>query len=158
MSTAGSFFAERADLGVVKSRAGELRFVAMPRGVDAEGQLRDAFEGRLAVLIDQLSMSTSEIFAAGLKVTGRARLFGTTTPGYALPAMTIRLPNQDVLYHVVSDLTDPEGRRIEGRGVQPDVEIPLDRLDLLAGRDAALEAAVEWAGAEGSGNSAGRRY
>jgi carboxyl-terminal processing protease len=151
MSTAGSFFAERADLGVVKSRAGELRFVAMPRGVDAEGQLRDAFEGRLAVLIDQMSMSTSEIFAAGLKATGRAQLFGTRTPGYALPAMTIRLPNQDVLYHVVSDLTDPQGRRIEGRGVEPDVTIPLDRADLLAGRDATLDAAVAWAGGVASG-------
>jgi carboxyl-terminal processing protease len=158
MSTAGSFFADRADLGIVKSRAGELRFVAMPRGVDTEGRLRDAFEGRLAVLIDQLSMSTSEIFAAGLKASGRARLFGTTTPGYALPAMTIRLPSQDVLYHVVSDLTDPEGRRIEGQGVQPDVAIPLDRADLLAGRDAALEAAVGWAGGEGSGSPSGRRY
>ena len=146
MSTAGSFFAERADLGVVKSRAGELRFVAMPRAVDAEGQLREPFSGRLALLIDQLSMSTSEIFAAGLKTTGRARLFGTRTPGYALPAMTIRLPNQDVLYHVVSDLTDPQGRRIEGRGVEPDVAVPLTRDDLLAGRDAALEAAVAWAG------------
>ena len=145
MSTAGSFFGERAALGVVKSRAGELRFVAMPRAVDAEGQLRDPFEGRLALLIDELSMSTSEIFAAGLKTTGRAQLFGTRTPGYALPAMTIRLPNQDVLYHVVSDLTDPEGRRIEGRGVEPDVSVPLDRADLLAGRDAALERAVEWA-------------
>lgn len=154
MSTAGSFFAERADLGVVKSRAGELRFVAMPRSVDAEGQLREPFGGRLALLIDELSMSTSEIFAAGLKTTGRARLFGSSTPGYALPAMTIRLPNQDVLYHVVSDLTDPQGQRIEGRGVAPDVPVPLARADLLAGRDAAMEAAVAWAaGGASSGGS-----
>lgn len=145
MSTAGSFFGERADLGIVKSRSGEIRFVAMPRGVDSEGQLRDPFEGRLAVLIDEMSMSTSEIFAAGLKSTGRATLFGSPTPGYALPAMTIRLPSQDVLYHVISDLTDPEGQRIEGSGVQPDVPVALSHSDLLAGRDAALEAAVEWA-------------
>ncbi len=145
MSTAGSFFAERADLGIVKSRSGEMRFVAMPRGVDTEGQLRDAFTGRLAVLIDGMSMSTSEIFAAGLKSTGRATLFGSTTPGYALPAMTIRLPSQDVLYHVISDLTDPDGQRIEGSGVEPDVPVELLRTDLLAGRDAVLDAAVSWA-------------
>lgn len=147
MSTAGSFFSERADLGVVRSRSGEMRFVAMPRGVDTEGQLRDAFTGPLAVLIDERSMSTSEIFAAGLKTTGRARLFGTATPGYALPAMTLRLPNQDVLYHVISNLTDPEGQRIEGEGVVPDEVVPLRRSELLAGRDAALEAAVAWAAA-----------
>ena len=149
MSTAGSFFAERAELGKVQSRSGELNFVAMPRGVDAEGQLRDAFEGRLAVLVDRMSMSTSEIFAAGLKSTGRARLFGQTTPGYALPAMTIRLPSGDVLYHVVSNLTDPEGVRIEGLGVEPDVEIPLRRDVLLEGRDEVLDAAIDWASGSG---------
>ncbi len=150
MSTAGSFFAERADLGRVQSRAGELDFVAMPRGVDTRGELRDAFDGRLAVLIDEMSMSTSEIFAAGLKSTGRARLFGSTTPGYALPAATLPLPSGDVLYHVISNLTDPDGRRIEGSGVAPDVEVPLRRDALLAGDDEALEAAIAWAaGGEG---------
>ncbi len=149
MSTAGSFFGERAELGTVESRTGELNFVAMPRGVDSEGQLRDAFEGRLAVLVDRMSMSTSEIFAAGLKSTGRARLFGQTTPGYALPAMTIRLPTGDVLYHVVSNLTDPEGVRIEGLGVQPDVEIPLRRDVLLEGRDEVMDAAIAWAAESG---------
>ena len=98
MSTAGSFFAERADLGVVQSRAGEITFVAMPRGVDTEGQIREAFEGRLAVLIDEMSMSTSEIFAAGLKSTGRARLFGTSTPGVPLSlVLDSRLRPREVL-------------------------------------------------------------
>ena len=133
----------------IRDRAGEMRFVAMPRGVDTSGQLRDAFEGPLAVLIDERSMSTSEIFAAGLKSTDRARLFGTSTPGYALPAMTIRLPSQDVLYHVISNLTDPEGVRIEGQGVAPDEAVPLRRADLLEGLDAAMEAALEWAAAGG---------
>lgn len=145
MSTAGSFFGERSDLGVIQSRAGELKFVAMPRRIDTEGELREPFEGRLAILIDELSMSTSEVFAAGLKSTGRARLFGTSTPGYALPAMTLRLPSQDVLYHVISNLVDPDGRRIEGAGVAPDVAVPLERDALLDGRDEALDAAVAWA-------------
>lgn len=149
MSTAGSFFGERSDLGVIQSRAGELKFVAMPRAVDTEGELRGPFEGRLAVLIDEMSMSTSEIFAAGLKSTGRARLFGAATPGYALPAMTLRLPSQDVLYHVISNLADPDGQRIEGAGVTPDVALPLRRAALLDGQDEALDAAVAWAAGGG---------
>jgi carboxyl-terminal processing protease len=147
MSTAGSFYDERTDLGVMTTRQGEIRFVAMPRRVTAGGQAREAFQGRLAVLVDELSMSTSEIFAAGLQSTGRARVFGRETPGYALPAHMVRLPNQDVLYHAIADLTDPDGRRIEGQGVPPDVPVELTRADLLDGRDRALEAAVEWAGA-----------
>lgn len=149
MSTAGSFFGERSELGTIESRAGELSFVAMPRNVNTRGELRAPFEGRLAVLIDQMSMSTSEIFAAGLKSTGRARLFGQTTPGYALPAVTLPLPSGDVLYHVISNLTDPSGVRIEGLGVAPDVEIPLDRAALLDGRDEVLDAAVAWASGAG---------
>jgi carboxyl-terminal processing protease len=148
MSTAGSFFGERSELGTIESRAGDLNFVAMPRQVDTRGDLRPPFEGRLAILIDQMSMSTSEIFAAGLKSTGRARLFGQTTPGYALPAVTLPLPSGDVLYHVVSNLTDPAGVRIEGLGVAPDVEIPLDRVALLEGRDEVLDAAIAWAAGE----------
>ena len=151
MVTAGSFFGERAELGKVQSRAGELNFVAMPRQVDTSGELRDAFEGPLALLVDELSVSTSEIFAAGLRSTGRARIFGQTTPGYALPAMTLRLPTGDVLYHVVSNLTDPDGQRIEGAGVVPDQQIPLRRATLLEGRDEVLEAAVAWALTSGGG-------
>ena len=46
---------------------------------------------------------------------------------------------------VPEDYGAPEGRRIEGEGVVPDETVPLRRAELLAGRDAALEAAVAWA-------------
>lgn len=145
MGTAGSFLSEIAPLGIMRTRQGEVRFVAIPRRVDAEGAPRETYRGRLAILVDERSMSTSEVFAAGMQSVGRARVFGTRTPGYALPALMLRLPNQDVLYHAVADLTDPDGRRIEGQGVVPDVPVPLTRADLLAGRDRALEEAVAWA-------------
>lgn len=147
MGVAGSFFAERVPLGIQQSRAGEIRYVAMPRALSADGTLRDGpYTGRLAVLVDERSMSTSEIFAAGMQATGRARLFGAPTPGFALPALMLRLPTGDVLYHAIANLTDPGGRRIEGAGVQPDVRVQPTRAQLLAGRDPALEAALAWIG------------
>lgn len=148
MGTAGSFFDETTPLGVMKTRQGEVRFVAMPRRITSDGTPRTPFTGAIAVLVDEQSMSTSEIFAAGMQTTGRARVFGTQTPGYALPALMLRLPNDDVLYHAIANLTDPEGRRIEGAGVIPDEPLPLTRADLLAGRDRALDAALEWIGAQ----------
>jgi C-terminal processing protease CtpA/Prc len=45
---------------------------------------------------------------------------------------------------VTADLVAPDGRRVEGRGVVPDEPVPVRREDLLAGRDAALEKAIEW--------------
>jgi carboxyl-terminal processing protease len=144
MGTAGAFMTEAVPLGVMRTRQGELRFVANPRRSGADGRPRQPFEGPLAVLIDDQSMSTSEVFAAGLQAVGRARVFGVTSPGYALPAMMLRLPTGDVLYHAFANLTDPNGRRIEGAGVVPDVLLPLRRSDLLDGRDRILETALSW--------------
>jgi carboxyl-terminal processing protease len=101
----------------------------------------------VAIVVDRLSASTSELFAAGLRDLGRARVFGDTTAGEALPATMARLPNGDLLIHAIADFHAAGGGRIESTGVVPDVYIPLTRRDLLAGRDLALGAALKWAGA-----------
>lgn len=144
MGAAGHFLDRPVPLGVMRSRSGELRFTANPRRVDGSGQPVDPFAGPLAVLVDVMTASTSEFFAGGLQALGRARIFGEVTAGQALPAVASRLPNGDVLMYVVADFTGPNGARFEGAGVLPDVTVPLRREDLLAGRDAALEAALAW--------------
>ncbi len=144
MGVAGHFLTERTPLGLLKSRSGELRLVANPRTVNSSGERVAPFARPLALLVDPLSVSTSEIFAAGMQAAGRARVFGQTSAGQALPAMAVRLPNEDVLMHVIADMTVPNGGRVEGVGVKPDVPVPLKRVDLLEGRDAVLQAAVEW--------------
>jgi carboxyl-terminal processing protease len=58
--------------------------------------------------------------------------------------MATKLPTGDVLMHVVADFVAPDGSRIEGRGVTPDMVVPLVRRDILARRDAPLEAAFDW--------------
>jgi carboxyl-terminal processing protease len=55
-----------------------------------------------------------------------------------------RLPSGDVFVHAVADFTDPQGKRIEGNGAVPDVEVPLSAGVLAEGRDGAMEAAVNW--------------
>ncbi len=144
MGVSGYFMTEQRPLGVMTTRQGELRLVSMPRRVTAAGQAIAPFTGALALVIDGQSMSTSEIFAAGLQGLDRARVFGETSGGQALPALMARLPNQDVLMYAFANFVGPDGMRIEGRGVVPDQVVPLTRADLLAGRDAALEAAIRW--------------
>jgi carboxyl-terminal processing protease len=75
---------------------------------------------------------------------GRARVFGQTSMGQALPALFDRLPNGDVLIHAYGDFVTADGTRLEGRGVIPDQTVPLRREDLLAGRDRTREAALAW--------------
>lgn len=144
MAVSGYFMDEREELGLMTTRQGQLHIVSMPRRVTVTGEAMRPFDGPLALLVDGKTMSTSEIFSAGVQELGRARVFGDTTGGQALPAVLIRLPNRDVLMHPIANFVGPDGQRVEGRGVVPDVVAPLTRADLLAGRDAALEAALHW--------------
>ena len=98
----------------------EMRFVTNPRRVDPQGNPVQVFsEARFAVLVDGLSMSTSEIFAAGMQSLGRARIFGTPTPGQALPSALVRLPNGDVLQHRHCRLHHPGRDPDRGDGGDP---------------------------------------
>jgi carboxyl-terminal processing protease len=146
MGVAGHFLTRPDSLGMLRLREATLHLVANPRHVDAGGRRVEPFGGRLAILVDELSASTSEIFAGAMQTLGRARVFGVRSPGYALPAQISRLPNGDLLMYVVADFTLPGGARVEGRGVIPDVVAPLSRAALLAGRDLALDMAVDWTG------------
>lgn len=149
MGAAGHFVDEVVPLGIMRSRGMEMRFVTNPRRVDPQGNPVEVFKGPVAVLVDGLSMSTSEIFAAGMQSLGRARIFGSPTPGQALPSALVRLPNGDVLQHAIADFTTPDGTRIEGQGVLPDEEVPLTRELLLLGGDPALDAALRWIRGQG---------
>jgi carboxyl-terminal processing protease len=144
MGTAGHFLNDTLPLGFMRQRTGEMRFKANPRRVGVDGTSVEPFAGPLAVLMDEMSASTSEFFAAALQAVGRARVFGEGSAGQALPALMLRLPTNDVLMHVVADFTGPGGVRIEGRGVVPDVAIAATRQQLLEGRDATLDAALAW--------------
>ena len=140
----GHFLSERVLLGLMKTRDSELKFVANPRVVNARGERVPHYAGPLAILVDGLSGSASECFSGGMQSIKRARVFGETTMGQALPALFDRLPNGDVLIHAYGDFVTADGTRLEGRGVVPDEKVVPARGDLLAGRDPVLAAALAW--------------
>jgi carboxyl-terminal processing protease len=144
MGIAGHFMAERATLGVMKTRDSEMRFPANPRLVNGAGDRVEPYKGPVAILVDGMTGSASECFSGGLQSLGRARVFGQTSMGQALPALFDRLPNGDVLIHAWGDFVTGTGVRIEGRGVVPDEPVALSRAELLAGRDGTLEGALAW--------------
>ena len=145
MGISGHFVSERRPLGIMKTRSTELRFVVNPREVEtAEGRAVYGVPGPVAIVVDAMSGSASECFTGGMQSIGRARVFGQTTMGQALPALFDKLPNGDILIHAYGDFVTADGTRLEGRGVIPDQELPLRREDLLAGRDRSLEAALAW--------------
>jgi carboxyl-terminal processing protease len=144
MGISGHFMSERKPLGTMKTRESELRFTANPRLVSGSGQRVEPYAGPVAILVDGMTGSASECFAGGLQSLGRARVFGQTSMGQALPAFFDKLPNGDVLIHATGDFVTASGTRLEGLGVIPDEPIALTRRDLLAGADPTLSAALNW--------------
>lgn len=144
MGISGHFFAERTALGTMKMRASELTFFANPRASRPDGTAVAPFTGAVAILVDGLTGSASECFAGGMQAVGRARVFGETTMGQALPASFTKLPNGDTLLHAIADFVTADGTRLEGRGVVPDQVVGLDAQALAAGQDPVLAAALAW--------------
>ncbi len=141
MGMAGWFIEEEdVKLGTMRTRNSDLKFVINPRP--------RIFHGPLAVLVDGLSASTSEILAGGLQDLGRARIFGSRTAGAALPSVIERLPNGDGFQYAIANYVSEGGRVLEGEGVTPDVEVELTRETLLHGHDDVVDAAVAWIRAE----------
>ncbi len=137
MGMAGWFVPEKGmHLGTMYTRAGELKFIVTPRP--------QTYAGPVAILIDGLSASTSEILAGGMKDIGRARLFGELTAGAALPSNIERLPNGDGFQYAIANYVSQGGDVLEGQGVSPHQEVRPDRDRLLAGQDPVIEAAVAW--------------
>lgn len=132
------FFIETPDtkLGTLYQRNLELKLVVNPR--------IETFTGKLAILVDATSVSTSEIMAGGLQDLKRARIFGTTTAGAALPSMVERLPDGDLFQYAMANYISEGGKTLEGRGVIPDVVVKTTRSELLSGRDPVLDAAINW--------------
>ena len=144
IGAAGHFTTEPLTLGTMVDRVNTLRLPANPRLVDTSGKRVQPFAGPVAILVDEATVSASEVFAGGLQEHGRVRVFGRTTAGQALPAVYQELVNGDYLYRPVSDFITPKGVRFEGRGIVPDESVPIDRAALLAGRDLEMEHALRW--------------
>ena len=133
-----SWFVDQQDqrLGAMYTRDSTLNFVVNPRP--------QAFLGPLAILVDEASASTSEIFAGGLQDMHRARVFGAKSAAAALPSVVERLPNGDGFQYAVANYISEGGRTLEGNGVQPDERVQLTRATLLGGHDAVVDSAVRW--------------
>ena len=138
MGIAGWFVSQAGErLGTMTSRDMVMNFEINPRLAP--------YTGRLAIVVNQDSASTTEILAQGLQDLGRARIFGTRTAGEALPSEIIELADGDRFQYPEANYVSVKGRTLEGNGVVPDVVVKPTLKTLLEGRDVALEAAEEWA-------------
>lgn len=122
-------------LGTMNGRSSEIKFVAFPQ--------KDPFLGKIAIIADHGTGSTSEIFAAGMQDAGRGFVVGETSAGAVLPSVFEKLQTGWLFQYAISDYRSPNNVLIEGRGVKPDIESRQTIEAVRSGRDLPLETAVQ---------------
>jgi carboxyl-terminal processing protease len=128
-----------------------------PKGVvlyekfgDGKQNQYDVISGGLAtdipmvVLINEGSASASEITAGALQDYGRAKLVGVVSYGKGSVQNWLPLSDdQGAVRVTIAKWYTPNDRTIEGKGLTPDVYVPMTPEDFKAGRDPQLDTAME---------------
>ncbi len=102
------------------------------------------YQGNVAILVDEVSASASEVFAAAMQENKRARIIGRQTCGCVLNRWDKKVKGGGTLGWSARIYISPKNRVLEGIGVTPDETVALTVSDLRQGRDAALEAAKKF--------------
>jgi len=84
------------------------------------------FDGEIVVLIGPRSSSMTELVAAALRDFDHITLVGETTAGEMLSSRFFDAGGGYVVRIPVADYFTQNGERIEGNGVEPEIEVPVD--------------------------------
>ena len=102
------------------------------------------YQGKVVILVNRLSASTSEILAAGTQAVDSAYIIGETTAGMALPSVMVTLKDGSIFQYPVADFKTIDGKNIEGIGAIPDLKVSHTAESLSAGKDIFIEEAVKY--------------
>ncbi|MGH9434827.1 MAG: S41 family peptidase, partial [Terriglobia bacterium] len=110
--------------------------------VITEGRKRRPYDGRIAMLVNEHTISGAEIVAGFAADHGLATLVGTRTRGRLLGFSRFSVGHGYYLTVPVSNYVTWEGKTFEHTGVAPHVEVPFEPEGAKAGRDGQLERAL----------------
>jgi carboxyl-terminal processing protease len=108
-----------------------------------EGLGAQPFHGRTVILINEHTHSAAEMVASFAAENKLATLVGVTTAGQVLGGANFKLHHGYTLRMPVAGWYTWQEQCIEGQGVFPDIEVSVRQPDLLEGRDAPMEQALE---------------
>jgi carboxyl-terminal processing protease len=113
-------------------------------GRDGKAQRIDSqWRGPVVILINQGTRSGKEVVSYALQKHGWATLVGARSAGAVMGGRSFLLSDRSLLYLAVADFR-VNGRKLEGVGVKPDVEVK-DELPYAGGKDPQLEKALDLA-------------
>ncbi|KPJ60697.1 MAG: protease [Latescibacteria bacterium DG_63] len=122
-------------------------FYWQPRVGEPYWNMQYAFRGHMVVLCNEWTMSDGEAFTEGFRRLGLGEILGTKTWGGEiwLSFSNFRLVDRGMATSAELGVYGPEGEwLIEGHGVEPDIMVDNLPHSTYRGRDAQLEAAVEY--------------
>jgi carboxyl-terminal processing protease len=123
IDVASRFLKEGVVLYVVDNQGNKSSFSARPGGVTTELPL--------VVLTDNYTASASEVLAGALQDHTRAIIAGTRTYGKGSVNTLYKLQDGSGLYLTTARWLTPDGRLIEGKGIEPDYTLELEGEDTI---------------------------
>jgi carboxyl-terminal processing protease len=108
-----------------------------------EGLGARPFHGHVVMLLNEHTLSAGEMVAAFAKENQLATLVGSRTGGQVLGGANFTVGHGFILRMPAASWRTWSGAIVEGRGVQPDVEVPLAVDALRKGSDSQFEKAIE---------------
>ncbi len=97
----------------------------------------------IAVLVGPESASAAEMFAAGMRVLGRARIVGMPSSGNTENLVPHDFEDGSRLWLAELNYRLPDGSEIEGQGVQPDRVVDVEWWRYEPADDPQIKAAIE---------------
>ena len=153
----GGFFDREVKIADLKSRKETKPLMAKSRG-------KNIFTGKLIILIDSDSASSSEMFARIMQIEKRGVVIGDRSAGAVRQATYY--PHRigaDLVFNygiavTTADVVMADGKGLEGVGVTPDELLVPTPEDLAAGRDPVLARAIALAGLQVTPENAGKIF
>jgi len=153
----GNIFDHDVTVGELKRRSESKPIVARTRG-------KDAFSGKLVVLIDAGSASAAEVFASVVQTEKRGTVIGDKSSGQVMRSKSYdHQLGQDLLVYYGMTITDADlimsnGKSLEKLGVTPDERLLPTARDLKEGRDPVLSHAASLVGLAMTPEKAGQLF
>ena len=144
LSIAGYFFSKKTLFAKDSTRTGKplssyAGLFKLPLELYVGKTGAQIYSGPVTVLVDAHSASSSELFAAGMQDTHRAKILGSQSCGCVLGIARPRVMKGGGVLEMSEVLWfSPRGRKLEGTGIIPDEFVAPTMADLQRGRDAVL--------------------
>jgi len=132
----GRFISERKKYGTYINRNERNEDFIEPRG--------RKYNGKLVLLVDEMSISGAENMAGIVQTFNIGKVIGKRTPGQMLWGNGYLINDNIALVLPIYKLEYPNGFNPENTGITPNVEVPLNRGDLLKGKDTQIEKAITY--------------